>query len=248
MKSNLLLALLSTLLVLACTSHSTSRDDDDDDEAPPTAAAATTASASSLAPAPLSGATVLAFDQETAGALPSGWKAEGTNQKGPVATWKVIADATAPSKPNVLSLTSPNHDSSGTFNICWTDRVRFKEGRIEVSLKPNAGKEDQGGGPIWRVQDKDDYYICRANPLESNFRVYYVQSGSRHQLASANVSISSGQWHTIAIEHRGEHIACWLDGSKLLDATDEHLPSAGGVGVWTKSDAASSFDDLKIQP
>jgi hypothetical protein len=180
--------------------------------------------------------------------LPAGWKAEGTNQKGPVATWKVIADPTAPSKPNVLSLTSPNHDSGSTFNICWTDRVRFKEGRIELSLKPNAGKEDQGGGPIWRVQDKDNYYICRANPLESNFRVYYVQNGSRHQLASADLAIAAGKWHTIAIEHRGEHIACWLDGAKLLDATDDHLPSAGGVGVWTKSDAASSFDDLKIQP
>jgi hypothetical protein len=247
MKSTLLIASLTALVLAACTSHSTSRDeDDDDDEGAPTAVAA--ASASSLAPAPLSGATVLAFDQEPAGALPAGWKAEGTNQKGPVATWKVIADATAPSKPNVLSLTSPNHDSGSTFNVCWTDRARFKEGRIEVSLKPNTGSEDQGGGPIWRVQDKDEYYICRANPLESNFRVYYVQNGSRHQLASADVKIATGKWHTIAIEHHGERIACWLDGEKLLEATDGHLPNAGGVGVWTKSDAASSFDDLKIQP
>jgi hypothetical protein len=148
----------------------------------------------------------------------------------------------------VLSLTKTNHESGSTFNLCWTDGLRFKEGRITVSLKPNTGQEDQGGGPIWRVQDKDNYYICRANPLESNFRVYYVKDGSRTQLATANVTIPSGRWHTIAIEHRGDKIVCSLNGEKLLEATDNHFPDAGGVGLWTKSDAASSFDDLEIEP
>jgi hypothetical protein len=198
--------------------------------------------------APTAGRTVFAFDQDRVGELPAGWKAEGTNQSGPVATWQIIADATAPSKPDVLSLTKTNHDSGSTFNICWTDRARFEDGRMEIALKPNSGAEDQGGGPIWRVQDKDDYYVCRANPLESNFRLYYVKDGSRTQLATANVPIQSGRWHTIAVEHHGQKIVCFLDGEKLLEATDDHIPGAGGVGVWTKSDAASSFDDITILP
>jgi hypothetical protein len=200
------------------------------------------------AAAPKAGRTVFAFDQEKLGGLPPGWKAEGTQPKGPVATWNVIADDTAPSKPNVLSLTKTNHDSGSTFNICWTDRVRFQDGRVEVSLKANSGQEDQGGGPIWRVQDKDNYYVCRANPLENNFRVYYVQGGSRTQIATADARIPSGKWSTIAIEQHGEHIGCFLNGEKLLDVTDKHIPGAGGVGVWTKADAASSFDDITIGP
>lgn len=197
-------------------------------------------------PAPTAGRTVFDFDREKPGALPVGWKAEGTQQHGPVATWSVSADGTAPSKPNVLALTNAQQGSDDTFNLCWTDRVRFQDGRVELALKAVSGEVDQGGGPIWRVQDKNNYYICRANPLESNLRVYYVKDGARKQLATASIEIPSGTWMTIAIEHRGSRIVCFLNGAKLLEATDEHLPAAGGVGVWTKADSLAHFDDLVV--
>lgn len=190
--------------------------------------------------------TAVDFGAAAVGSLPAGWKIEGTSQEGPLATWKVVADPSAPSQPNVLALTSPNHDSGDTFNLCWTDKIRFRDGAIEVSMKAISGQEDQGGGLIWRAQGKDDYYICRANPLESNFRVYYVKDGSRHQLASAKTEIATGKWHTIRIEHVGDHIECSLDGKELLDAKDSTFPAEGGIGLWTKSDAACEFDDLKL--
>lgn len=193
-------------------------------------------------------ASALNFDKDAAGKLPEGWRAEGTNQNGPVATWEVTADPTAPSKPNVLALTASTHGSSGTFNICWTDRIRFQDGTIELSLRPESGAEDQGGGPIWRVKDKDNYYICRANPLESNFRVYYVKDGARKQLASAKLDIPSNKWHTIRIEQHGSHIVCSFDGQKLLEADDNTLPEAGGIGLWTKADAVTAFDNLNVTP
>src|SRR5437867_9446115 len=65
-------------------------------------------------------ATLVNFDKDAPSKLPAGWKAQGTNQKGPVATWEVVADPTAPSGPNVLALSKTNHDSTNTFNICWT--------------------------------------------------------------------------------------------------------------------------------
>ncbi len=188
----------------------------------------------------------VSFAATPVGALPAGWKIEGTNQSGPLATWKVAADASAPGGANVLALTSPNHDSGSTFNLCWTGDVHFEDGALEVSMKPISGKEDQGGGLIWRVKDKDDYYVCRANPLESNFRVYYVKDGTRHQLASASLPIPAGAWHTIRVEHVGDHIACSLDGKRLLEVTDSTLRGEGGIGLWTKSDAASEFSDLRV--
>ena len=200
------------------------------------------------ASAPQVGRSLFGFDKEQVGDLPAGWKAEATEQQGALATWGVIADATAPSKPNVLSLTKTNHESGSTFNICWTDRVRFKDGRVEVSMKANSGQEDQGGGPIWRVQDRDNYYLCRANPLENNFRLYYVKGGSRTQIATADARIPTGQWQRIAIEQHGERIACFLNGQQLLEVTDDHISGPGGVGVWTKADAASSFDDITLVP
>jgi hypothetical protein len=190
--------------------------------------------------------TIVNFDSDQPGVTPAAWRAEGTSQQGPLASWQVMADATAPSGPNVLTLSKSNHDSSGTFNVCWTDQVRFGEGTLEVAFKAIAGEQDQGGGPMWRVKDANNYYICRANPLEGNFRVYVVKDGSRTQLASAKADVASGQWHRIKVEHIGTHIVCWLDGMKHLEADDPTFSEAGGVGVWTKADAVTSFDDLKF--
>ena len=210
------------------------------------------APASSVQPvAPASRAMTIDFDKEAAGKVPPGWKAEGTNQKGPVSTWQVVkADPpAAPSGPNILGLTSVNHDSGGTYNVCWTDTVKFADGAIEVKVRADSGAEDQGGGPIWRVKDKDNYLIARYNPLEENFRLYYVKDGSRKQLATAKIApaIPAVEWFTIRVEQKGNAITCFLNGKKELEATDDHITGEGGVGVWTKADAATSFDDLKIE-
>jgi YVTN family beta-propeller protein len=195
-----------------------------------------------------SGATSMrwTFDDIAAGTLAKGWRAEGTNQRGPVATWVVKADSDAPSKPNVLALTDAKEGAGGTFNLCWTDGVKFRDGAIEVRVKAGTGREDQGGGPIWRVQDNDNYYIARWNPLEDNFRLYYVKDGSRKMVGTAGVKADPAKWHTIRIEQNGDRIRCSLDGETLFEVNDKTFPKAGGVGVWTKADAVTSFDDLIV--
>jgi len=186
------------------------------------------------------------FDKEAAGKLPAGWKVEVTNPRGDIATWVVISDSNDGEKTQVLAMTNANDDFGGTFNICWTDSVQFKDGEIEVRFKAIKGVEDQGGGPIWRVQDKDNYYVARANPLENNFRVYYVKDGARKTLDSARVDIPLKKWHTIKIVHKGNHIEGYLNGKKYLDVKDSTFKDAGGVGLWTKADAVTYFDDLNL--
>ncbi len=204
------------------------------------------ASEKSSSARPTSSSRLFAFDDFAPGDPNRHWRIEGTKQKGPLATWKRAADASAPSQPNVLALTSPNHSSNGTYNICWYDELLFDNGAIALYFKANSGQVDQGGGPIWRLIDNDNYYICRANPLEDNFRLYYVKNGSRHQLATARAAIPSGQWHSIVVNHEGNHIECYLNGRKLLEVEDDTFPAAGYVGVWTKADAATSFDDIRV--
>ena len=186
------------------------------------------------------------FEDVPLGQLPTGWRVEGTNQRGPLATWQVVADEAAASGRKVLALTSPNHDSGGTFNLCWTEAVSFLNGELEVSFKAHAGREDQGGGIIWRVRDKDNYYVARFNPLEENFRLYYVKDGARKMLASATISLKAGAWHRMRITHAGDRIEGYLNSNKLLEAGDTTLTEAGGIGLWTKADAATSFDDLSV--
>jgi hypothetical protein len=206
--------------------------------------AAACGTSSGPSPAPGSG---LNFDQDAAGALPSGWQAGTTGKQGADASWGVRADQGALSKPNVLALTAINHSSQNAFNLCWSKAKPFRDGVVEVAVRADAGVVDQGGGPIWRVQDANNYYVCRFNPLETNYRVYVVKDGVRKQLATALAPDTKG-WRRIKVQHTGNQITCWLDGNKLLEASDSAITAAGGVGLWTKADARTSFDDLVVAP
>lgn len=204
------------------------------------------------------------FDDVAVGKLPAGWKADATNRKGPLPTWQVIKDENAPSGDHVLAMTKPSHTHNGIldtvwentvslfdgdlFNLCWTNTVSFLDGEITVRFKALKGEEDQGGGVMWRVQDNENYYIARFNPLEDNFRLYSVRDGRRKTLASATIALSAGQWHSLRIVQHGARFEGYLDGKKLLEGRDDLFANAGGVGLWTKSDAVTSFDDFTVKP
>lgn len=188
----------------------------------------------------------LEFARAAPGALPAGWRTGTTGLVANAATWTVTDGGGATSGARPLALVATNHDNQDAFNLCWTDAVPFGSGMLEVAVRADAGAIDQGGGPAWRVQDANNYYVCRFNPLESNFRVYVVTRGVRRQLGSAQVDAAAGTWHRVAVEHRGANITCWLDGHRLLEVADATIAAAGGVGCWTKADARTSFDDLRI--
>ncbi len=186
------------------------------------------------------------FEKVPVGQLPQGWKVAATRQVGPLAMWQVIEDKTAPSGRKVLALVKINHRSGGTFNLCWTDQVAFLNGTLEVAFRAVRGRIDEGGGILWRAQGKDNYYVARFNPLEDNFRIYYIKNGSRRIIASARVKLATGRWHLMKIIVQGNHYTCHLNGHKYLDVRDTHFTKAGGVGLWTKADAVTSFDGFKI--
>ncbi len=189
------------------------------------------------------------FDDLAEGTLPPGWKVEATGQEEPTAQWQIVRDETAPLAPGVLELTATNHSERGVFNLCWTDAVAFHQGEIVVFLRARSGKIDQGGGPIWRVQDRNNYYIARCNPLEENVSIYYTKDGKRVMLGySGRLDLTDG-WHLLKISHRGDRIRAYLDSDmKLMVNAGDHIPLKGGVGLWTKADAATAFDNFTVTP
>lgn len=115
-------------------------------------------------------------------------------------------------------------------------------------MRANTGQEDQGGGLIWRVKDANNYYICRYNPLEENYRLYFVKDGTRKKIADVTgIKIPAGEWVKLEVAQKGDAIVCELNGKELLKASDATFADAGGVGFWTKADAATSFDSLEIE-
>jgi hypothetical protein len=195
------------------------------------------------------GVRIWDFDALEAGSLPEGWRVEATGQEKATAKWQVTRDEDAPLGPGVLEMTATNHAESGVFNLCWTDAVQFHEGEIAVLLRARSGKIDQGGGLIWRIQDRNNYYIARYNPLESNVSVYYVKDAKRTMLAySGTIDFRDG-WHLLKISHRGDRIRAYLDGDmKLMVNAGNHIPEKGGVGLWTKADATTAFDNFTVVP
>jgi hypothetical protein len=179
------------------------------------------------------------------GTIPSGWIKAETNGTGTPATWKVISDLKAPGNVPVIAITHSSNRGQ-TYNLLIADQGKYKDLQIKLWVKARSGVIDQGGGPIWRCRDRDNYYIARWNPLEDNFRLYYVRNSKRKQLASANVQADPKIWHQIEIDHRANRIKASFDGKELIDVVDSTFTKAGRVGLWTKADAATTFDRLKV--
>jgi hypothetical protein len=205
------------------------------------------ATACATPPPAFEGTRGWSFDDVPAGSLPQGFEVDATRRVGPLATWEVADSAGAPSPRQALSLSYPNHKSYDSFNLCWVRGISFLDGVISVRLCARSGTEDQGGGLMWRVHGPNDYYVARLNPLESNLRLYHVVDGNRTMLASADCEAKIGQWHELRIEHRGDVIRAAVDGAQKMEVRDATISRAGGVGVWTKADAATDFDDLHIE-
>ena len=177
------------------------------------------------------------FDNLKTGAAPPGWTATQTGSGS--AKWSVEKDDSAPSQPNVLK-----QSGEATFPVCLKNDTNLKDGFVEVKFKPVAGKEDQAGGVIWRVQDANNYYIARANALEDNVTIYHTINGKRVAFKSINTKVTSGVWHTLRVEFAGNKFTVIFDGNKVIEATDESFANAGKVGVWTKADSVTLFDNF----
>ncbi len=188
-------------------------------------------------------AVLFNFDQDKTGQLPTHFSQHVTG-RGKPGIWKVVAAEDAISKPNVVEQTSKKYFGYH-FNVLVNDSTDFANLILTVHFKALTGQEDQGGGPIWRYQNANNYYLARANPLENNFRVYKVVDGNRKMMATVNIPITTHKWHTIQIRDIGDHIQCYYDGQLYLNVHDSTF-THGKIGLWTKADAVTQFDNLRI--
>ena len=189
----------------------------------------------SLALAPLKTKRTWNFDKDIVGG------AAGFGR--PTGEWKVVASSDAPSKPNVFAQLGKN--SGSTFNLALVTGTNYEDLEISVKMKAVGGREDQGGGLVWRAKDKNNYYVVRFNPLEDNYRVYKVEKGLRTQLGSAIVA-GDKNWHSLRVTMIGDVIGCSIDGKRKLGVRDSTFLAGGMIGLWTKADAQTQFDDLTV--
>jgi hypothetical protein len=177
------------------------------------------------------------FDKDRPGAVPSGWECGVTGRGDP--RWAVEADKSAPSTPNVL-----RQSGSGSFPWCVKKAVSITDGFVEVRFKPQSGDEDQAAGVVWRWKDGDNYYVARGNALENNVSLYYTTAGRRNTIKYVDAPVPANVWHTLRVEFLGKRIKVLLDGKAYIEQEDGHIAGGGRVGVWTKTDSVTAFDDF----
>ena len=173
------------------------------------------------------------FDKEQAGKLPAGATVFAGN-------WIVRAESGAPSSPNVICQTGYADYPA----LSLSDKV-YSDVAVTTRFKPVSGSSDRAAGIIFRIQDKDNYYILRANALEDNVNIYRYAGGLRSVIQESSAKVPSGTWQELRVEVKGNHMRGFLNGKQVVDATDKTFRS-GKIGLWTKADSVTCFDNVRI--
>lgn len=200
-------------------------------------------------------AETLDFETDQPGEAPRGFTI-ATTGPGPAARWEVREEADAPSGSRILVQASDDA-TRARFPLAVYDKAAFADGTTAVRFKAISGEVDQAAGIVWRYRDPDNYYIVRANALESNVVLYKVEKGVRTDLDPVGsgllaygkkASVKSGAWQELRVEVKGDLFRVFLDGAHLFDVRDETFKGTGKVGLWTKADSVTAFDDFAIAP
>lgn len=208
--------------------------------------AAPTSSPSEAPNGPKASATTFSFDADRVDGPPNGFVFARTGGGSP-GRWVVQADGAAKSPPNVLA----QLDADATnfrFPVLVTAQAQPANVAVSVSCKMISGRVDQACGLVLRYRDENNYLITRANALEDNVRLYTVKDGERHELASHDVDVMPDTWHAYRFEAQGDRLRVVWDGVLVLEHRDKTFVGAGAVGVWTKADSVTTFDDLVAEP
>ncbi len=194
------------------------------------------------------------FDSVAAGTVPPGWTVAMTH-KGGAPKWEVVKDESAPSKPHVFAQVSKDA-TGGRYPLAVYEKASLRDGTLSVKFKAISGGGDQAAGLVWRYKDPDNYYVVRANALEDNVVLYKVEKGERIALAPKGMPpktygvkhrVPKLTWNTLSVAVQGNVFTVSFDGQKIFEVEDSTFTGAGKVGLWTKADSVTWFDDFRIE-
>ncbi len=184
------------------------------------------------------------FDLDPVGTLPKGFIIGTLFDGRPAGDWRIMEFNDAPSPSRVFAQ-QMNTGAEHAYKTVFIEDVTAADLDLQVSFLAVGGKGDMGGGLIWRAADDRNYYLARANPLEQNIRAYRVVKGVRHLLANFDQVIPVHKWHRLRVVAKSQRFEVFFDGRTVLKLSDRAFAN-GRIGLWTKSDAVTYFDDLQL--
>ena len=138
----------------------------------------------------------------------------------------------------------PMYRGGADFGWAVLPASSLRDGFVQIRFKPISGREDQAGGAVWRWRDANNYYVARANALEDNVTIYDTVNGRRTERKRTSMKVASNRWHTLRVDFQGNHFTVTYDSQKAIEWDDATFKDAGKVGVWTKDDSVTLFDDF----
>jgi hypothetical protein len=192
---------------------------------------------------------VFDFEADLVGQPPKGFLFGHTAKVGAPGKWVIQTEGA-----NKLLAQTDADSTRSRFPVAVVDDLRAADVDLSVRFKPISGSVDQAAGLVWRYQDQDNYYIVRANALEGNVVLYKVEKGKRTDLPlkgegrtyGKKTDVPSGNWSTLRVVATGPRFEVYSNGAKLYEVEDTTFAGAGRVGVWTKADSVTQFDDLTV--
>jgi hypothetical protein len=185
------------------------------------------------------------FDTAAPGTLPEAFSVGALFDGRPAGEWKILITSRAKSPSQVLAqLSSKGADHA--YKIVLLEGTMSANVDLEVSFLPVSGKADLGGGLIWRAKDDRNYYLVRASAVEQNVTLYRIVKGVRHVIKSYNRAIGRSDWHTLRVVQHGCEMQIRYDDEPLFQLCERTF-ERGRIGLWTKSDAVTYFDDLQLR-
>ena len=187
----------------------------------------------------------ISFESTQIGVVPEGWTATLTGSGDP--KWTVESDETAPSKSKVL-----RQSGRATYPLLLKNDTSIKDGFVEAKFKAIAGSQDRAAGIVWRAKDANNYYVLRANALEDNVVLYKTVGGVRRELDivgrkggyGVSVPVPANTWHTLRVEFKASRFSVSFNDKQLFEVEDATFTDAGKVGLWTKADSVTLFDEV----
>src|SRR5688572_3895383 len=189
------------------------------------------------------------FEQDVIGQPPKGFVFGHTRKTGTTGRWSVQEE-----KGGKFLAQLDADSTRNRFPMAVLADVSTADVDVLVRLRPVSGRVDQAAGLVWRYQNEDNYYIVRANALEDNVVLYKVQNGKRTDLPvkgegrtyGKSADVPAGQWSTLRVVATGPLFEVYFNGTKLYEVADATFAQPGKVGVWTKADSVTQFDDLTV--
>ncbi|NTV43936.1 MAG: pyruvate, phosphate dikinase, partial [Syntrophobacteraceae bacterium] len=120
------------------------------------------------------------------------------------------------------------------------------DGIIRVRVKPVRGNIDRAGGIAFGLKDVCHYFSFRINALEDNVVLFEYEDCKRFQRQSASMKILPNEWHDLRVEIKGNTIQGYVNDQLVIDHEAQRIPG-GHVGLWTKADSVTLFEDLQVE-